>query len=106
MIELTDEIIEKIIHRIVRTAQPEKIIMFGSHARDDAKPGSDIDLIVVVSGDIHRRKTAQDIYMNLVGVGYPADIIVLKPEDIEKYKDAVGVIIPEAIKEGKVIYAA
>ena len=101
-----DKAIKEIIKRIIKAVNPDKIILFGSRARGTVKPDSDIDLVVVVSGDIHRRKTAQKIYMSLIGVGCPVDVIVLKPEDLEKYKNSVGVIVPEILKEGKELYAA
>ena len=101
-----DKTIEEIVKRIVDAVQPDKIIMFGSHARGSGKPDSDIDLAVVVSGNIHRRKTAQKIYMNLIGVGRAVDVIVLKPEDLERYENSVGVIIPVVLKEGKELYVA
>jgi len=46
-----------VIRRIVEIAQPEKIILFGSAARGEMGPHSDVDLLVVKSG-VHRRKLA------------------------------------------------
>jgi predicted nucleotidyltransferase len=106
MFKPEDKTIEEIVRRIIATVQPDRIILFGSHARGAAAPDSDIDLVVVVSGNIHRRKTAQKIYMNLIGVGRSVDVIVLKPEDLEKYKNSAGVIIPEILREGKELYVA
>lgn len=98
--------IEEVVKRIIDTVRPDKIILFGSHARGTGTPDSDVDLAVVVSGDIHRRRTAQKIYMSLIGVGCSVDIIVLKPVDLERYSNSAGVIIPEVLKEGKELYVA
>lgn len=98
--------IEEVVKRIIGAVRPDKIILFGSHARGEETPDSDVDLAVVVSGDIHRRKTAQKIYMSLIGVGCSVDIVVLKPADLERYSDSPGVIIPEVLKEGKELYVA
>jgi len=92
-----------IIRRIVEVAQPEKIILFGSAARGEMGPNSDLDLLVVKSG-AHRRRLAQEIYMNLFGVGQAVDVVVVTPEDIERYRDAIGLIIEPALREGKVVY--
>ncbi len=43
------------VRRIVHRFRPERIILFGSHARGDAGPDSDVDLLVVMS----RRPRAQ-----------------------------------------------
>lgn len=103
---MKDKIIEEIVKRIIDAMQPDRIILFGSHARGSENPGSDIDVAVVVSGNIHRRKTAQKIYMSLLGVGHAVDVIVLKPEDLERYGNSVGVSIPEILREGKELYVA
>jgi predicted nucleotidyltransferase len=100
---ITDHILSEIIHRIVKVAKPEKIIMFGSAARGEMRPNSDVDLLIVKSG-VHRRHLAQKIYENLIGVGFPVDIIVITPEDIERYGDSIGLVLKPALQEGKVIY--
>ena len=102
----TGELLNEIIRRIVNVAKPERIILFGSHARETAGPDSDFDLLVIVRGPARRRKITQEIYMNLIGAGHPADVVVCTVEDIERYKETIGTIIPAAIAEGKVIYAA
>ena len=87
-----DKILEEIIQRIVEVAKPEKIILFGSAAREDKHLSSNLDLLIVKSG-AHRRKLAQEIYMNLFGVGRAVDIVVVTPEDIERYQDPIGLTI-------------
>jgi predicted nucleotidyltransferase len=98
--------LETLVRRIVEVARPDRIVLFGSAARGEMGPDSDLDVLVVKSGVEHRRRLAQDIYMNLSGVGVGVDIIVLTPEDIEAQKDSVGSIVGPALDEGRVIYAA
>lgn len=98
------EVLDEIVSRIVSVAHPDKIILFGSGARGKMGPSSDLDLLVVKSGPIHRRRLSQVIYMNLFGVEHAVDVVVVTPEDIEKYRDTIGFIIGPALREGKVIY--
>jgi len=98
--------IETLVRRIVEVARPDRIVLFGSAARGEMGPDSDLDVLVVKSGVEHRRRLAQDIYMNLSGVGVGVDVIVLTPEDIEAQRDSVGSIVGPALDEGRVIYAA
>ena len=102
--QVKQEVLDKIVQRIVAVAQPEKIILFGSAVRGEMGPNSDIDLLVVKSG-VHRRRLAQAIYMNLIGVGQAVDVVVVTPEDIERYKDSFALVIEPALREGKVVYA-
>jgi predicted nucleotidyltransferase len=98
--------LETLVRRIVEVARPDRIVLFGSAARGEMGPDSDIDVLVVKSGVEHRRRLAQDIYMNLSGVGVGVDLIVLTPEDLEAQRDSVGSIVGPALAEGRVIYAA
>lgn len=102
---LDEATLQEIIRRIVQVAQPEKIILFGSAARGEMGPNSDVDLLVVKAG-AHRRKLAMAIYRSLRGVGWATDVIVVTPEDIERYGNCPALIIEPALREGRIVYAA
>lgn len=98
--------LDDIIRRIVEVAHPERIILFGSASRGTMTANSDIDLLVVTRGPVHRGHLTEAIYMNLIGVGQAVDIIVVTPEDLDRYRDSPAVVILPAMHEGKVVYAA
>jgi predicted nucleotidyltransferase len=100
------ETLDEIIRRVVEVADPDRIILFGSAARGEMGPDSDIDLLVVKSGVPHRRNLEGDIYMNLFGLRIGVDVIVVTPEDVEYLKDRVGSVIGPALREGREVYAA
>ncbi len=100
------EVLDDIIHRIVKVAEPEKIILFGSAARGTRGPHSDVDLLVIKSGQFHRGRLTEAIYMSLIGVGQPVDIIVVTPEDVERYRNSSALVIAPALREGQVVYAS
>jgi predicted nucleotidyltransferase len=102
---VSEDILQEIVRRIVRVAKPEKIILFGSAAREEMGPDSDLDLLVLKPCG-HRRRTARKIERSLIGIGIPTDIIVARPADIERYKNTIGLIYRPALREGKIIYAA
>jgi len=99
------KVLQEILARVLSVTRPEKVIVFGSAARGDAGPDSDIDLLVIARV-AHRRRTAQKIYRRLIGVGAAVDVIVATPGDLRKYGDRAGTIFPAALREGKVIYAS
>ena len=101
-----DTALDVLVARIVEIAQPDRIILFGSAARGDMGPDSDIDLLVVKTDVEHRGHLAQEIHAHLPSVDIPVDVLVVTPEDIERFKDRVGTIIGPAIREGREIYAA
>ena len=93
------------IRRIIKVAQPERIIVFGSHAREEALPNSDLDLLIVKDVP-NRKQLAGRIYRSLVGVGIPIDVVVVRPSDIERYAASPSLIIQPALTEGRTVYAA
>ena len=97
---------KEIIRRIVHVAKPDRIVLFGSAARGEARVESDIDLLVVKKGYRIAANWPQEIYVRLIGIPVPVDVIVVRPEDVEELKDAIGTIIPAALREGIEIYAA
>ncbi len=103
---LTPEILQEIVRRVVAVAHPQQIVLFGSAAQGKMGPHSDVDLLVVVEETPHRRRLAQTIYRNLVGVGFATDIVVATTDDLKQYGKNPGLVIQPALEEGKVIYAA
>ena len=102
---LDQKTLDDIIRRIVDVAQPEKIILFGSAARGEMGPNSDVDLLVIKPG-VHRLDLTGQIYRNMHGVGEAVDIIVVTPDDVERYSNSHALVIAPALREGKVVYAA
>ena len=92
-----------IITRIVEVANPYRIILFGSAARGEMGPHSDVDLLVIADCDSKRRLTNR-IYRRLYGVGSAVDAVVVSPRDIERYGDSHTLVIKAALTEGRVIY--
>ena len=106
MAQVAQVILDEIIQRVVAVAQPERIILFGSAARETMGPNSDVDLLVVKSGEFDQGHVLGDIYLNLHGVGQAVDIVLVTPEQLERYKNTHCLVIAPALREGKEIYRA
>ncbi len=96
--------IQEMAQRIVDRFHPEKIILFGSHARGTAGPDSDVDLLVIKRVVGSKRKERLEIRVALRGIGLAKDVVLATPEEAEKYRDLAGTIIHPALREGKVLY--
>jgi predicted nucleotidyltransferase len=103
---LSEETLQEIISRVVEVAKPEKIILFGSAARGEMGPHSDVDLLVIKRGKFHQGNLTGEIYMNLHGVGQAVDVILVTPEQVERYRDTHFLVIAPALREGKEVYQA
>ncbi len=102
---LDPRVLHDIVRRVVEIAAPERIILFGSAARGEMGPHSDVDLLVVAETDDAHRLTA-DIYGNLFGVGAPVEVIVASPEQVERHRDTHSLVFKPALREGRVVYDA
>ena len=99
-------VIDQLVERIVEVVNPLKIILFGSVARGEMGPDSDVDVLVVMPNGVHRRRTAQHLHIETRGIPLPVDILVATPEDLERHKSNIGLIYYRILEEGKEIYAA
>ncbi len=97
--------IRKIVDRIRARVNPEKIILFGSHARGVGNAESDVDLLIVMPVVGSKRDKAVEIGVLVHDIRIAKDIIVITPEDFRKRKNIVGTIERPAAREGKVLYA-
>jgi predicted nucleotidyltransferase len=92
------------VRRIVERFDPEKIILFGSHARGNADPDSDVDLLVVMPFEGSKRQTRIAIGVALSDFGVPLDIVLSTPQELEERRRIPGTIERPAVLEGKVVY--
>jgi predicted nucleotidyltransferase len=102
--KLDPAVLADIVERVVRAANPEKIVLFGSAARGTMGPNSDVDLLVIKKGKFNRHRLTVAIYRALRGKGVPVDVVVVTPEEVERYRHTHCLVICPALNEGKVIY--
>lgn len=108
MIAVTEEIISAITRTIIESVHPLKIILFGSYARGDAGPGSDLDFLIVAEEPFgperSRFRRVGDIYRKLPDYLVPVDILLYSNNEFDTWKDSINHVIARANREGKVIY--
>ncbi|HMQ54495.1 MAG TPA: nucleotidyltransferase domain-containing protein [Anaerolineae bacterium] len=98
------ELFAEIVRRILVISDPEQIILFGSHARAESGPDSDVDLLVIEAGIAAPRQESVRIRRALRGLLVPIDVIVATPRQIDQHRNDLGLIYSTALREGKVLY--
>jgi len=98
--------LEELVRRIVDAVSPLRIVLFGSAARGEMGTDSDVDLLVVVPGGSHRRRTAELIHTRLFGIPFSVDVVVATPDDLAAHAGNPGLIYRTALEEGRELYAA
>lgn len=95
--------IEDIGRRIGREFHPQRVVLFGSCARDTATGDSDVDLLVVMRFEGSGFRKSLEI-LNRLDVRFPLDLITRLPEDVDRRYIEGDPVIREAVDKGKVLY--
>jgi HEPN domain-containing protein/predicted nucleotidyltransferase len=99
-----DQVLEHVTQTIVEHLRPRRIVLFGSRARGDAKTDSDYDIMVEMETDLgstERRRAVNDLFRR---GPRGMDILVYTPDEVRRWKDDVGMVLYDIVREGRVLY--
>ncbi len=97
-------VVRDIVRRIVDTVQPEKVILFGSRARGDARPNSDYDVLVIKHSDEPRYCRSAPLYVALADLPVEVEVMVYTPEEVHEWSEVPQAFVTTAVREGTTIY--
>ena len=92
--------------QIVAAFSPSMVLLFGSRARGDARPDSDVDLLVVWRDEAPPPNPSGAVRRVLGRVGFPMDLVVVTPTEFARLREWRGHFIHVAAREGVVLHAA
>jgi uncharacterized protein len=108
VIDAMDPIVQDIVKAILAASDPDRVILFGSAARGEVGPDSDVDLLVVEKESAFEGRSrwaeSSRIRKALWRFPVPIDILLFTPEEVEKWKDATNHVIARSLREGRVLY--
>lgn len=85
-------------------SSPATVILFGSQARGDAGPDSDLDFLVIEDSFKNKHEEIGRLLGAVPKLGIPVDVLVATRAEAARKRQAVGSIIREALLEGRVVY--
>jgi predicted nucleotidyltransferase len=101
---VVDADIERAARILAETAgSPVRVILFGSHARDDARAGSDLDFLVIEPEVADRHAEMVRLRAALYELRRPIDVLVYSEAQVEEWGDATGTVLHAALREGRVL---
>jgi uncharacterized protein len=103
---IAPDLIDDAARRIAAAAPGARVILFGSHARGDAGPDSDVDLLVIEPRVDDRFAEIVRLQRVLAPLRLPADVIVVSEEHVEEWGDVQSTMVHEALREGRVLAQA
>ena len=96
--------LREMVQRIAQAVRPDKIILFGSRARDEAGSASDLDLLVIAPSSLPKWRRAASLYRLLGGIGVPKDVLWWTQEEVDEWGSVKSHFITTVVREGKVLY--
>jgi predicted nucleotidyltransferase len=97
--------VQDAVRRLVDAFDPLRIVVFGSYAREEMHPSSDLDLLVVLPEVEHKRDAAVAMRRELSDLPVSKDIVVATPEEIEARRESTWHIIARALDDGITVYS-
>lgn len=102
------EVLRQMVDIIVREADPEAIILFGSRARGDAGADSDVDLLIIEREPFgpgrSRIQEAARLYQALDDMPVSKDLLVYSRKEFQRWKEALNHVVANAVREGRLLY--
>ena len=99
--------IQAAVKRVVKTAHPTRVILFGSAARSGRRAPNDVDLLIVSEHEVASpRKESVRIRRALRGIPMPMDILIVSERRLREVADQPGLVYRQALREGKIVYDA
>jgi len=102
---VTEATLQEVVRRILAVGSALRIVLFGSRARGQANPSSDLDILIVEESELPRYKRAARYLRALVGVFPAKDVVVWTPEEIEAWASVSHAFITTVLSEGRTLYA-
>ena len=105
MSNVSPELLKEVVDRLVQGLCPERVYLFGSQARGQAREGSDVDLLIVVpDSNLPRHRREAFSYDLLWGIKTPVDVIVLTRAEFQRASRVKTSLASTVQAEGKVLY--
>jgi predicted nucleotidyltransferase len=97
--------LQEALERLVAALEPEEVWLFGSWARGEARPDSDVDLLVVVPYEGDPKELALRGYRVLRGRDFPLDLLVYPRSLLKERLEEGSLLLQEIFQKGRCVYA-
>lgn len=98
-----EELIEEVGRRLTAAAPSAEIILFGSRAHGEARPDSDLDLLVIEPDFARRGEEYGKLRKELRGLGVAIELVIYRRREADLWRGVPGSFLRRALGEGRVL---
>src|SRR5262249_9127225 len=102
---VTDELLETIVQRITEAGSPLRIILFGSRARGNTRPDSDLDILMIEEPEADLKQLRQTYSGAIYGLYPELDIRVDTVHNVAAWRNVLNHYLTEAMRNGRVLFS-
>src|SRR6266478_1362292 len=101
-----ESLLDQMVEALKSAGQPERIILFGSRARGDARPDSDFDLLIVQAAQPgnSRWQELRRLRQALRRFPIAKDLLLFRPAELEYWRESLNHIVGRSLREGRLLY--
>src|SRR4051812_5000905 len=101
---IDNSLVQHVVEKIVKNFHPKRILVFGSYARGEIGPDSDLDILVEMESDKPPLERAVEVDSIFGLRNWPMDLLVYTPREFEQAENEFGSFISMIKDEAKVVY--
>jgi len=99
-------LLHEIVDALRAAGQPQRVILFGSRARGDARPDSDFDLLIVQPAQAGKSRWQELRCLRQALRRFPIakDLLLFRPAEFEYWRESLNHVVGRALREGRLLY--
>lgn len=94
----------RLVARLIRTLQPELVVLFGSYACGKVTPESDVDLLIVVASELAAEELARRRAQLVSGILPRIDLVPATLDELSSARGERAAFLRGVLQQGVILH--